>query len=187
MWIVIWKVPVWASQHLIQPPAALPWPVTLPWPPPVQGRLLWSSNANRLVRQEQPSASPLCCERTPTLEMGSHGNGCILMEMCKVPPMAPAHQFLLYNLFKSRLFLSASQSLSLRKPDSGNPFLDTRVWRICWSQYRTRRVADSIKMMDYLEQSFKIPLWDLRWWNCNSFSLFSLSLFSTFSQTQTES
>ncbi len=95
-----------------------------------------------------------------------------------VPPMAPAQRFLLDNLFRSRLFLSAPQWISPQERDSGSPSLDTWVWRICQAQHKTWRVFNSIKMMDYWEQSFKVTFKEtIRW---NSLSPFRSSHFLSF-------
>lgn len=111
--IVMWKVPAWPSECLLQPPAALSWPVTLPWPPSEQGCMLWSSNADSLVWPETAICKPIVLVMDSRLRDGlawkwvhSHGD---------------VHRFLLDNLFRSQLFLSASQWLSPREPDSDRP------------------------------------------------------------------
>lgn len=52
------------------------------------------------------------------------------METCQVALWPQAHRFLLDNIFRSWLFLSAPQWLSHPEPDSDSTSPDTRVWRI---------------------------------------------------------
>lgn len=177
----------------LRPHGALSWPVPPPTASPGAGLPAVT------LHYQQPSVAEAAICRPFVLVMDSHpGDGLAWQwlhshgDVPVSPPVGLTHRFLLDNLFRSRLILSASQWLPLWDPDSDSPSPDMWDWGICQAQYMTGRGADSIKMMDYPQklQKCEATKSETKRWDCNSICLavsissLSLSVFSKLFQTQ---